>query len=36
MMAELTEAYLKDVSTASSKKTDVNLRVAEDKGKRYY
>ena len=33
MMAKLTEAYLKDMSTASNKKTDVNLRVAEDKGK---
>ena len=32
-MAELTEAYLKDMSTASNKKTDLNLRVAENKGK---
>ena len=36
MMAELIEAYLKDMGTASNKKTDVNLWVAEDKGKRYY
>ena len=35
-MAELTEAYLKDMNTASNKKTDLNLRVAENKGKRYY
>ena len=36
MISELTEAYLKDMSTASNKKTDVNFRVAEDKGKRYH
>ena len=35
-MEESTEAYLKDMSTPSNKKTDVNFRLAEDKGKRYH